>query len=438
VRPLVTVTVVACAIVVAALGLIEDPLQARAVLVAGLYLTFALSEIVAPFVPTLFLLVSAPLLLGPLSQSYALGNVLRWAADPVLALFAGGLALGLAAQRHGVDAALAALLLRAAGSSRRGLLAVTLLAATFLSMWLSNVAAAALLFAALRPALAAIEPGFRRSLLVALAMGANLGGVTTPIGSGPNAIAIAETRAVHPIAFAEWMGFGVPIAAGMCAVAYAWLVLRYRVTGPSELRIAPPEALTRRGYGVLIILAAGIIAWLSEPLHGVGAASIALALMLALFGSSLLGKADLGALDWSTLGLIAGGLVLGRLLESSGILAAIAHAVPIADSPRWLWLGALVGVSAVLSALMSNTATAAMLVPLGMQIDGAASTAVIIAVATSFGMPLPISTPPNALIYGTGMIRSRDLLEIGLGLMLIGCVVVTLSGSWFLGYFGLR
>ena len=436
VRPLATL-LVACVVAAAALGFGGEPLRARALLVAGLYLTFALSEIVPPFVPTLFLLVAAPLLLGPLSPSYTLGKLLGWAADPVLALFAGGLALGLAAQRHGVDAALAALLLRAAGRSRRGLLAVTLLAATFLSMWLSNIAAAALLLAALQPALGAIEPGFRRSLLIALAVGANLGGVTTPIGSGPNAIAIAETRAVQPISFAEWMGFGLPIAAGMCALAFVWLVLRYRVTGPNPLQLAPAAALSRRGYGVVALLAAGIVAWLSEPLHGIGAPSIALALMLLLFGSGLLGKGDLGALDWSTLGLIAGGLVLGRLLENSGVLIALAHALPIADAPRWVWLGAMVIASATLAALMSNTATAAMLIPLGMQIDGSPSTAVIIAVATSFGMPLPISTPPNALIYGTGAIRSRDLLEIGMGLMLIGCVVVTLTGGWFLGLLGL-
>src|SRR5262252_2721172 len=140
VRPLATL-VVAAAVSTAALGLVADPLQSRVLLVAGLYLTFVLSETVAPFVPTLFLLAAAPLLLGPLSPRYTLGHVLGWAVDPVLALFAGGLALGLAAERHGVDAALAALLLRAAGRTRRGLLGVTLAAATFLSMWMSNVAA---------------------------------------------------------------------------------------------------------------------------------------------------------------------------------------------------------------------------------------------------------------------------------------------------------
>lgn len=436
---LVVTLAVGIALSAASLGLIDDPLRARAVLLAALYLTFALSEIVAPFVPTLFLLVATPLLLGPLSQRFSLSSVLAWTADPVLALFAGGLAVGLAAQRHGVDAALAAFMLRMAGRSRRRLLAIVLLAAAVMSMWLSNVAAAALLLASLRPALAgAIEPGFRRSLLVALAVGANLGGMTTPVGSGPNAIAIAQTRELHRIAFVEWMGFGVPIAFGMCALAFGWLVVRYGVRGRSEVRVSPPLALTQRGRSVVMLLSAAIVAWVTEPLHGVAASLIALALLLLLFGSNLLVKSDLGSLDWSTLGLIAGGLALGRLLENTGMLTAFSDVLAAAHYPRWVWLGGLVMMSAGLSAVMSNTAAAAMLVPLSLQLDGSVSTAVIVAVATSFGMPLPISTPPNALVFGTGAIRSRDLLEIGLFLMLVGCVIVTLTGTWFLRLLGLE
>jgi sodium-dependent dicarboxylate transporter 2/3/5 len=426
----------ACTVAVATLCWIEDPLRSRALLIAGLYLTFALSEIVAPFVPTLFLLVATPLLLASFSPRYALRNVLAWSADPVLALFAGGLALGLAAQRHGVDASLASFVVRAAGRSRRALIGFVLAAAAFMSMWLSNVGAAALLLAALRPVLAApAETRLRRSLLVALAVGANLGGMTTPIGSGPNAIAIAETSRLHPISFVTWMGFGVPIALGMCVLAYAWLVLRHRIGGSCELPSEAPAALTRRGRAVVLLLALTIAAWLTEPLHGFGASSVALVLVLLLFGSKLLTKSDLGSLDWSTLGLIAGGLTLGRLLENTGIVSLLAQALAAADVPRWVWLGALVGASAGLSAIMSNTATAAMLVPVALELDHSPSSAIIVAIATSFGMPFPISTPPNALVYGAGA-RTADLLEIGLGLMLIGCVLVTLSGSWFLGFLG--
>lgn len=432
----VATSAIAIALCVGALCWFDDPLQARGVALASVYLTFALSEVVAPFVPTLFLLAATPLVLGPVSPHFSLSATLAWTADPVLALFAGGLAVGVAAQRHRIDVALAAFLLRIAGQSRRRLIAVVLFATAFMSMWLSNVAAAALLLAALRPALSTpIPPAFRRSLWVALALGANLGGMSTPIGSGPNAIAIAQTREIHRITFAEWMSFGLPITIGMGLVAYVWLVLRYRVSGEFELHLQPP-VVRRRAWVVVALFAIAILAWLTEPLHGISAPAIAVMLVLVLFGSSLLAKSDLGELDWSTLGLIAGGLALGRLLESTGLLAAFSNDLALAY-PRWVWLGGLVIASAGLAAVMSNTATAAMLVPLGLQLDGSPATAIVIAVAASFGMPFPISTPPNALVYGTGDIRTRDLLEIGAVLMLVGCAVVTFTGPWFLRVLGI-
>jgi sodium-dependent dicarboxylate transporter 2/3/5 len=316
---------------------------------------------------------------------------------------------------------------------------VVLLAAAGTSMWLSNVAAAALLLVALQPLLASssLEPAFRRALLLALAIGANLGGMATPIGSGPNAIAIAATRATHPITFIRWMSFGVPIVLGMLGIGLAMLVLRYRVRGQFELTVDAPERLSRRALLLIGIFGAAVVAWISEPLHHVAAPLVALTLMLSLFATGLLRKADLGALDWATLGLIAGGLGLGRLLESTGVLTDLAGALALADYPRWLWLGGLVLMSASLAAIMSNTATAALLIPLGLLLDASASTAIIVAVATSFGMPLPISTPPNAMAYGAGGLRVADLLQIGLPLMILGCLLVTLTGTWFLALLGL-
>lgn len=414
---------------------VQDPEQARALALAFVYLVLALSELVAPFVPTLFLLVATPLALAPLSNRYQLSTVLTWAADPVIALFAAGFALGLAAQRHQVDIALASRLVRWGGGSQRRLVALVLLAAAGTSMWMSNVAAASLLLAALGPLLAAdIPQGFRKGLLLAVAMGANLGGMATPIGSGPNAIAIAATR----ISFLEWMSFGVPIVLGMVMLALGALLTRYRLRGPYEIVLAANASIPRTGRLLLVFFSLTIVAWLSEPIHGASAPTVGLALMLALFASGLLNKRDLGDLDWSTLGLIAGGLTLGRLLESTGLLGTLSSALDLGGTPRWLWLGSFVFASAILSALMSNTATAALLIPLGMQLDPSPSTAVIIAVATSFGMPFPISTPPNAMVYGTGKLSVRELLHIGLPLMIIGCAVVTLSGAWFLGQLGIR
>jgi sodium-dependent dicarboxylate transporter 2/3/5 len=258
--------------------------------------------------------------------------------------------------------------------------------------------------------------------------------MATPIGSGPNAIAIAATQAARPITFVHWMAFGTPITFGMLSLGFALIVLLYGVRGKCDITIEAPRILSTKAKGLLWLFALTIAAWLSEPFHHVNASLVALAVTLLLFATGLLTKRDLGALDWSTLGLIAGGLGLGRLLENTGLLTDLTASIMGTDYPRWVTLGGLVFASATLAALMSNTATAALLVPLGLQLHGGSSTAIIIAIAASFGMPFPISTPPNALVYGTGSLRVADLLVLGLVVMVIGCVVVTLTGAGFLSW----
>ena len=229
--------------------------------------------------------------------------MLTWAADPVIALFAAGFALGLAAKRHRVDTVLASRLVRWGGGSQRRLVWLLLLAAAGTSMWMSSVAAAALLLAALGPLLTVkLDKPFRKALLLAVAMGANLGGMATPLGSGPNAIAMAATRSID---FLDWMSFGIPIVLGMLVLAFAALAARFGLSGRYELDPGDAPAISRSGTILLGVFGLAISAWLTEAWHGASAPTVGLALML-LFGTGLLRQKDLGELDWATLGLIAG------------------------------------------------------------------------------------------------------------------------------------
>lgn len=435
----IAVAVVTAGVVALCLALIEDPVLARAAAVASVFLLLSLTEVVAPFVPLLVLLVATPVLLGPLGAAYRLPAVLAWPADPVLALFAGGLSLGLAAQRHGIDTAIAREILRLSGGHQQRLLALVLLGTATMSMWMSNIAAAAVMLTALGPVVNHLETGhpFRRAVLLGVAVGANLGGIATPIGTGPNALAISAAWERHPITFVGWMTFALPLVLGMLILAYALLGLRYGVRGTFEGRALVRGPRSRQAIGVVVLFSVAVVAWISEPLHGLSAPLIALGVTLALFGSGLLDRRDLGALDWSTLGLIGGGISVGKLIEHTGLFTHVTGLVDWTTLPPLLWLGGLVLVCALLSALMSNTATAALLVPLAMTLDGSPSTAVIVAIAASFGMPFTISTPPNAMAYGAGGLTARDLLWIGLPLMLIGCALVTLTGPPVLRLLGL-
>lgn len=423
----------------AAFGLIPDPVHARAAFLGGACLLLWLLELVPPFVPTLLLLVGTPLLLGPLGDAYRFSAVLTWSADPVLALFFGGFALGAAAQRHGVDAAVARQIVSLSKQRRRAMVALVLGGTALMSMWMSNIAAAAMMLAALRPVLrgAQGDPRFRTALLLSIAMGGNLGGIATPIGTGPNGVAIAAASAHHQIDFVAWMGFGVPLVLGMLLLTCGVLFVRYRVAGEFRYEPPPREAELGRPRWVVAVFSLAVAGWLSEPLHGVSAPLCALGAAAILFGTGLLAKEDLGRLDWSTLGLIAGGILLGRLIEHTGSFAHLVQHFDWAAYPRAALLGALALLAALLSALMSNTGTAALLIPLAMSLAPAPSTAVVIAVATSFGVPFTISTPPNAMAYSEGGLRAADLLAVGLPIMLVGCAAVTLTGVEVLSLFGL-
>jgi sodium-dependent dicarboxylate transporter 2/3/5 len=419
-------------------------------IIAGTCLVLWLSEIVPPFVPTFLLCSLTPLLLGPLDNKFNLPNVLTWAMDPVLALFFGGFVLGVAAESYGVDKHLANFALRSSGSSFTKFLFFVIFLTAFLSMWMSNIAAAVLMLACLHPVLRNFEIDniLRRSILVGVAMGANIGGISTPIGTGPNAIAIASVSETSHISFLGWMSFAFPLSVGMLFIGFTLIWFRVRrwqgewPTKAVQLNKDESDAENLRSAKVgelwfLLIFAGTILLWLAEPVHGVSASIVSLATASVLFLTGLLRKDDLLRVDWSTLLLIAGGITLGKLLEQSGLIKAIAANIEWNDLNMTLALFLLCLASATLSALMSNTATAVMLIPLAQVLIPGSSTAIIIAIAASFGMPFVISTPPNAMVFGEGGVRFRDLFVPGIIIMLMGCLVISITGRAVLDWTGL-
>jgi sodium-dependent dicarboxylate transporter 2/3/5 len=415
-------------------------------IIGGTCLALWLSEIVPPFVPTFLLWTLTPLLLGPFDAKFDLSNVMRWALDPVLALFFGGFALGVAAEQYGIDRWLANGMLRLAGSSFAWFLLTAIFLTAFLSAWMSNIAAAALMLVSLRPILAGLELNsvLRRATLVGVALGANLGGISTPIGTGPNAIAIASISASTHISFVEWMIFAAPLAVGMLVFGFGLLWMQFRpgheawVGRASSARTPPANDAPRsRRHLLLAVFILTIMLWLTEPLHGVPSSVVSLASASLLFLTQLLKKEDLLRIDWSTLLLIAGGITLGRLLEKSGLVMSFAGNINWNELNVFLSLFLLCFASAVLSALMSNTATVVILVPFAQAILPGPATAILVAIAASFGMPFQISTPPNAMVYGEGGVRFDDLFRPGMMIMVLGCLIIALTGSQILRAVGI-
>ncbi len=428
---------------------IESPVFSRVTAVAAVCLYLWISETAPPFVPTLLIWALIPIFLGGIDAKYSIENVLSWAVDPVMALFFGGFTLGLATEAFGLDKRMARFAFRRAGGSFPKFLLLIIGLTAFLSMWLSNIGAAALILACLRPMLREFGEDhlMRRILLIGVALGADLGGIATPIGTGPNAIAVAYLAPVTHVSFINWMAFALPLTIGMLLVGFGLLWLRTRSISASWTKREAnfKEALSGAGEGTdpagqmgfLVVLVVTALLWLTEPIHKIPAAVIAIGSAAFIFLTGMLKKKDLLKLDWSTLLLIAGGITLGRLFEQSGLIKAIAANVPFHELDPRISLFVLCLASALLASLMSNTATAVLLIPLASALVQSPSTAILVAVSASFGIPFVISTPQNAMAFGEGGVKFGDMFWPGIVLMILGSLVVSLTGRTVLNFVGI-
>ncbi len=425
------------------------------VLAAGLWMTEAL-----PLFATSLLVIGLQLILlanpgGWAGLGFESGSspsyrtILQSAADPVLLLFFGGFLLARAAVNEGVDRSMSALLLKPFGEKPASALAGVLAVTALFSMFMSNTATAAMMVALVAPMLSAMpkdEP-FRRALMLGVAFAASVGGMGTPIGSPPNAVAVGQMQqAGLRTSFLEWMLVAVPLVVAVLVVAW-WLLWRYfRPRDPALRVVYEPATVGRRGWFVVGVFTVTVMLWLSDHWHGLPSSVVALLPAIALTASRTLNRDDLNSLQWNVLILIAGGLALGEGMTLTGLDRLIVSGLPLGEGTAlWALAAALVAVTVVLSTFMSNTAAANLLLPIG--ITAAASfadagaarvIAMSIALSAAMAMALPISTPPNAIVYGRNEFSVAELAKLGLmigvaGVALILLFVAPLLWLWGVG-----
>ncbi len=366
-------------------------------------------------------------------------------ADPVIMLFLGGFVLAIMAEKYGIDVTLARAILKLFGKKPQFVLLGFLLLIAVFSMFMSNTATAAMMLGFLTPVLKSLpaDDKGRIGLAMAIPIAANLGGIGTPIGTPPNGTAKGALEAAGmSVDFAEWAIRMMPFVIVM--IIFAWVLLQWFFPFKSkEIVIDIPKKEVKKDwrlYTVWIVFFATIALWVTESLTDINANIVALIPLAVFTCLGLFTKDDIKEIDWSVLWLVAGGFALGTALNGTGLAKVLITSIPFDAMSVVLVFAIGAGVCFLLSNFISNSATAALLIPIlivvaqamadpaaannevFMALGGTKAMVIFVATAASLAMCLPISTPPNAIAFSTGLIKTGDMAKCGIIIGLVGLV----------------
>jgi sodium-dependent dicarboxylate transporter 2/3/5 len=427
-----------------------------------------------------------PIALLPLVGARSIGEVTAPYADPVIFLFMGGFILGLGMQRWDLHRRIALLTIRLVGTQPTRLIAGFMLATAMMSMWVSNTATVAmmvpvgvsvvhLVFARLGQPFDPESPrgpdapaaNFATALMLGIAYAASIGGVGTLIGTPPNVIlrGYIERTYGQEIRFAAWLAVGLPLV--VIFLPLAWLYLTRwafpmrleRIPAGSEMIQDELRSLGRMSHGewaVFVVFVVTALMWVLRPqiialtgLTGLTDEGIAVAAAGALFIIPVNVRERRFAMDWETasrlqwgiLILFGGGLSLAGAIQANGVDRFIGRGFETLSGvhPFLIVLAVTIGVI-FLTEVTSNTAVTNTLMPV---LGGAGAAAALgvdpalllvpAAVAASYAFMLPVATPPNAIVFGSGYVRLAQMVRAGFWLNLVGALLAAVMAYFFAG-----
>lgn len=390
------------------------------------------------------------------SQLVSYKTIMYTFADPTIMLFMGGFVLALVASKSGVDITLARAMLRPFGSRPSVVLFGFMLVTAFFSMFVSNTATAAMMLTFLAPVLKSLpkEEKGCAALALAIPIGANIGGIATPIGTPPNGIALGylnDTAGLNlGIGFGEWMLIMTPLMLTILIIAWVLLRIFHPFTAKEiHLRIDGGAKSGWRTNVIYATLAVTIFLWMFEKLVGINSYVVALIPVGVFSLTRIIKSKDLKDIDWACLWMVAGGFALGVAMDKTGLASTLVNAIPFSEWPVMLIMIGSGIICWLLSTFISNSAATALMVPIlaavgrGMgpalgAYGGIGTLLIGVALSASFAMSLPISTPPNAIAHSTGLIKSSQMLRVGLLLgvisLILGYTLIIAVGKT--GFFG--
>ena len=363
-------------------------------------------------------------------------------ADPIIMLFLAGFILAIAASKSGLDTLLAKNMIRPFGKKSENVLLGFLFITGIFSMFISNTATAALMLTFLAPVFASLPANGkgRIALTMSIPLAANLGGIGTPIGTPPNMIAMKFLNDPDGlnlgISFGQWMLIMGPLVVILLLIC--WRVILYFFPFSKKTIELEIKGEIHRGWRMYVVIATFIITillWIiPKEITGINTNTVSMIPMGIFAITGVINAKDLQQIDWSVIWMVAGGFALGLGMNGSGLADVAIESIPFGSWSPIVILIVSGLICYFLSNFISNTATAALLMPIlavvcramGNKLDviGGTSTVLIgVAIAASTAMCLPISTPPNAIAYSTGLIEQKDMLKAGLVCGIISLVL---------------
>lgn len=434
------------------LTVVQHRVIAMFVFAALMWLTEALPSWVTSMVVVVVMLLTVSTSAFNFLKGDELGTFVAYAdimhcfANPTIMLFIGGFVLAIGMTKTKLDVALARVLLKPFGTKSEIVLLGFLLVTAIFSAFVSNTATAAMMLAFLAPVLRSLPADGKGRIALALAIpvGANLGGIMTPIGTPPNLIVLDNLSKFNniDITFTEWMLRMIPFV--LLLLFISWVLLRYLFPFKQKNIEIKIEGEMRWDFHTIVVVATFLVTiflWMfGKELWGLNTNVVAMIPIAAFCAAGILQRRDLEEINWSVLWMVAGGFALGVALDKTGLGNVLVDAIPFASwSPLVVMIISGL-VCFVFSNFISHSAAASLLAPIlglvasGISADPTAGSAftemggpcalmVGVAISASVSMILPISTPPNAIAHSTGFIEQKDMMKVGIIMGLLGLVI---------------
>lgn len=391
-----------------------------------------------------------PLALFPLFGVLDSGAIAAAYGSPLILLLLGGFLLSKAMESSGAHRRIALLMVKLfGGDNPRRLVLGFMSASALLSMWISNTATALML---LPVALAILDTSEQRDLAVPLLLGiayaASIGGMGTPIGTPPNLVfmEVYTNETGSSVSFTRWMSWALPVVVLMVPLAGLWLTRRLPAHGNLSLPALGPWSVAQKRVLTVFLITA--IAWMTrkEPFGGWSAwfdlpnandASVAFIAVVVLFllpdgrGARLLNWETAVQIPWGVLLLFSGGITIATAFTASGLSGVFADALSgLSALPVFLIVGLVALSVSFLTETTSNTASTTLLMPvLAATAAGSGLDPLLLmvpaAMSASCAFMLPVATAPNSIIYGSGLVATREMAREGFVLNLLGALVIT-------------